>query len=64
MSIHSNIKAKYAGSPALLVIAGLGITTTMYGIYRYWYKPWHKRQQLLEAEIYANFLYKNEKKQE
>lgn len=49
-------KARQAGRPALLGIAGVGFLITFYGSYFYLYKPWVKRRKIAQAEEYAIFL--------
>lgn len=61
MSLHKNLVIKHAGNPWLLVIAAISFTFTLLGAQRYVYQPWHRKNKLLEAESYAEFLYKKEK---
>lgn len=61
MSLHRTLVAKYSGKPGLLIVAAACFTFSLFGFYRYGYKPWNRKRKFNEAEEYANFVYEKEK---
>lgn len=49
-------KARHAGRPVLLAVAGIGFFITFSVSYLHLFKPWMKRRKIAQAEEYANIL--------